>query len=125
MNNNIEVSSISLMELLDYKLKIPEYQRPYVWTKYNINKLIYQISEHNNRKDDKPNFYLGSIVLHKDDDGYNIIDGQQRITTMQILEKIKSNVDFNVTYNHPITFKHIKENFTYYFKQENLKKTKE
>ena len=122
MNNNIEVSSISLMELLDYKLKIPEYQRPYVWTKYNINKLIYQISEHNNRKDDKPNFYLGSIVLHKDDDGYNIIDGQQRITTMQILEKIKSNVDFNVTYNHPITFKHIKENFTYYFKQENLKK---
>jgi len=121
MNNSIEVSSISLMELLEYKLKIPEYQRPYVWTKYNINKLIYQISEHNNRKDDKPNFYLGSIVLHKDDDAYNIIDGQQRITTMQILEKIKSNVDFNVTYNHPITFKHIKENFTYFFKQENLK----
>ncbi|MFB9077159.1 DUF262 domain-containing protein [Flavobacterium procerum] len=114
MNNSIEVSSISLMELLQYNLKIPEYQRPYVWTKYNINKLIHQISEHNNRKDDKPNFYLGSIVLHKDDDGYNIIDGQQRITTMQILEKIKSNVDFNVTYSHPITFKHIKENFDHY-----------
>jgi uncharacterized protein with ParB-like and HNH nuclease domain len=114
MNNSIEVSSISLTDLLQYNLKIPEYQRPYVWTEYNINKLIYQISEHNNREGDKPNFYLGSIVLHKDVDGYNIIDGQQRITTMQILEKIKSNVDFNVTYNHPITFKHIKENFNYY-----------
>ncbi len=114
INNNIEVSSITLTELLQYSLKIPEYQRPYVWTKYNVNKLINQITEHNNRKDDKPNFYLGSIVLHKDDDGYNIIDGQQRITTMQILEKIKSNIDFNVTYSHPITFKHIKENFNYY-----------
>lgn len=122
MNNSIEVSSISLIELLQYKLKIPEYQRPYVWTKYNIEKLINQISEHNNRDDEKPNFYLGSIVLHKDDDGYNIIDGQQRITTMQILEKIKSNKDFNVTYSHPITFKHIKENFNYYnTNQETIK----
>lgn len=115
MSNSIEVKSISLSELfLDFNLKIPEYQRPYVWTKYNINKLIHQISEHNNRKDDKPNFYLGSIVLHKDDDGYNIIDGQQRITTMQILGKVKSNVNFNVTYSHPITFKHVKENFDHY-----------
>lgn len=113
-NNNIDVSSISFADLLQYNLKIPEYQRPYVWTKYNINKLVYQISEHNNRKGDKPNFYLGSIVLHKDDNGFNIIDGQQRITTMQILEKIKSNIDFNVTYSHPITFKYIKENFNYY-----------
>jgi hypothetical protein len=123
MSNSIEVKSISLSELfLDFNLKIPEYQRPYVWTKYNINKLIHQISEYNNRKDDKPNFYLGSIVLHKSDDGYNIIDGQQRITTMQILEKIKSNVDFNVTYSHPITFKHIKENFNHYnSNQETIK----
>ncbi len=122
MNNSIEVSSISLTELFQYNLKIPEYQRPYVWTQYNIDKLINQITEHNNRKDDKPNFYLGSIVLHKDDEGYNIIDGQQRITTMQILEKIKSNIDFNVIYNHPITFKQIKENYIYYTsKQEVLK----
>lgn len=122
-NNDIEVSSISLAALLQYNLKIPEYQRPYVWTKYNVNKLVHQISEHNNRIGDKPNFYLGSIVLHKDGNGYNIIDGQQRITTMQILEKIKSNVDFNVTYSHPITFKHIKENFNYYnSNQETIKK---
>ena len=113
MNNSIVVKSISVTDLLQYNLKIPEYQRPYVWTQYNIDKLINQISEHNSRiveNGKKPRFYLGSIVLHKDDDGYNIIDGQQRITTMQILAKIKSNVDFKVYYNHPITFKHIKQN---------------
>jgi uncharacterized protein with ParB-like and HNH nuclease domain len=66
---------------------------------------------------------LGSIVLHKNGDTYNIIDGQQRITTMQILGKIiNPNVDFNVTYSHPITFKHIKENFVYYSKPEKLEK---
>jgi hypothetical protein len=115
-NTDVEVGSISLNELFSkYNLKIPEYQRPYVWTANNIDKLIHQISEHNNREDDKPNFYLGSIVLHKEGDYFNIIDGQQRITTMQILAKILSESNnYNVTYNHPITFKHIKENFAFY-----------
>lgn len=120
----IEVKSISLAELLEYELKIPEYQRPYVWTKYNINKLIYQINEHNSRIieiGEKPNFYLGSIVLHKEGDSYNIIDGQQRITTLQILAKVKSNLNFNISYNHPITFKHIKENYRYYSDQYDIK----
>lgn len=117
VENKIEVHSISVADLFKYNLRIPEYQRPYVWTNYNIDKLISQITDHNSRiieNGENPNFYLGSIVLHKDSDNYNIIDGQQRITTIQILEKIKSNLDFNVTYSHPITFKHIKENFNYY-----------
>lgn len=128
MINSIEVKSISVSDLLQYNLKIPEYQRPYVWTQYNIDKLINQISEHNSRivdNGEKPHFYLGSFVLHKDDDNYNIIDGQQRITTMQILKKIKSKVDFNVTYNHPITFKNIKENYNYYNSNQEIIKNLE
>ncbi len=120
-SKEVEVHSISLAELLKIKLNIPEYQRPYVWTEREVNKLLYQISEHNNRGDDKPSFYLGSIVLHQEGENYNIIDGQQRITTMLILDKIKSDRKYDVTYSHPITFKHIKENFIH-FKTEVRKK---
>lgn len=117
-SNEVEVKSISLTELLKKTLNIPEYQRQYVWTQKEINKLLNQISEHNLRDFDggttKSNFYLGSIVLHYDGSKHNVIDGQQRITTMQILDKIKSENNYDVTYSHPITFKHIQENFIHF-----------
>ena len=111
--NAVKVDSITLENLLsNYQLAIPEYQRPYVWTEREINKLLFQFSEHKNRIDNKPNFYLGSIVLHYDGEKYNIIDGQQRITTMQILSIVNNvNSKYNITYNHPITLNHIKENY--------------
>lgn len=116
----VNVESISLKDLFSKKLAIPEYQRPYVWTKTEIEKLLFQFSEHINREGEKPNFYLGSIVLHKDGNDYNIIDGQQRITTMQILQLIKTKqtnditYDHGITYDHPLTQKHIKENYTFF-----------
>lgn len=70
----VEVESISLKSLFEKKLTIPEYQRPYVWSSTEIDKLLYQFSEHVNRNvatGDKPNFYLGSIVLHKEGDHVN------------------------------------------------------
>lgn len=123
----VNVESISLKNLFSKKLAIPEYQRPYVWTKTEIEKLLFQFSEHINRECEKPNFYLGSIVLHKDGDDYNIIDGQQRITTMQILQLIKNKQTFGInyeppfgiTYDHPLTQKHIKDNYTI-FKNKNF-----
>jgi len=119
----VEVQSISLQSLFEKKLTIPEYQRPYVWTKVEIDKLLYQFSEHLNRnvaKGEKPNFYLGSIVLHKEGDHFNIIDGQQRITTLQVLGLLKE-LHFNETeYSHPITLKNIKTNYDFYRSQEFL-----
>lgn len=116
----VEVQSISLQSLFEKKLTIPEYQRPYVWTKIEIDKLLYQFSEHLNRnvaKGEKPNFYLGSIVLHKEGDHFNIIDGQQRITTLQVLGLLKE-LHFNETeYSHPITLKNIKTNYDFYRSQ--------
>lgn len=115
----IKVESITLSELLKYNLAIPEYQRPYVWTHKEIEKLQFQFSEHEKRiTENKPNFYLGSIVLHDDGEKYNIIDGQQRITSMQILDLIKNQNNYDITYNHSISFKNIKENFEYFNKKE-------
>lgn len=112
------VESTSLSEILKLKLVIPAYQRPYVWTKKEIKKLLFQMSEHSNRnikKGVRPDFYLGSIVLHQEDGKYNIIDGQQRLTTMMLLGFIKDlKFDNEILYNHPITCKHIKENYSHF-----------
>ena len=112
----IIVESLTLKELFDKQqtLTIPEYQRPYVWTPKEINKLLVQFKQHQGRTDEKPLFYLGSIVLHKKDNLLEIIDGQQRLTTLQILSLIKSKSDFGIKYSHPISLKNIKSNYIHF-----------
>ena len=114
----IKVESLTLKELFERQetLAIPEYQRPYVWSPKEINKLLVQFKQHQERTDEKPLFYLGSIVLHKKDNLLEIIDGQQRLTTLQILSLIKSNSDFGIKYSHPISLKNIKSNYDYFSK---------
>lgn len=120
MNKKVQlkVDSLTLSELFELNLAIPEYQRPYVWTKNEIGKLLFQFVEHSERvieKGEKPNFYLGSIVLHNDGEKFNIIDGQQRLTTMQLLNLIKNENHYmpqwQIKYSHPISCKNIKENY--------------
>lgn len=119
----IIVESLTLKELFDKKEKlvIPEYQRPYVWTPKEINKLLVQFKLHQERTNEKPLFYLGSIVLHKKDNSLEIIDGQQRLTTLQILSLIESKSDFGIKYSHPISLKNIKLNHSH-FSNNNFKK---
>jgi len=70
---------ISIKDLLREKaLKIPPYQRPYKWTVKNVNQLFADIARHQ----DKQSYRLGTIVFHRDADGKNIVDGQQRIITL-------------------------------------------
>ena len=54
--------------------------------------------------------------MHKKDNLLEIIDGQQRLTTLQILSYIKSKSDFRIEYSHPISLKNIKSNYTYFSK---------
>jgi uncharacterized protein with ParB-like and HNH nuclease domain len=113
----ITVESLTLKELFDKQqmLAIPEYQRPYVWTPKEINKLLAQIKQHQERTDEKPLFYLGSIVLYQNkQNAHEIIDGQQRLTTLQILSIIKSKCDFGIKYSHPISLKNIKTNHNHF-----------
>ena len=124
LNNSIlEVQSISLAELLNTnKLAIPEYQRPYVWSEIDIRKFLNQFKLHFDRIDENlkknenkisiPNYYLGSIVLHKSEFGkLNIIDGQQRITTLLLISNLEEgNSQNKLEYHHPLTFKNIKNN---------------
>ncbi|MEE0510362.1 MAG: DUF262 domain-containing protein [Peptococcaceae bacterium] len=56
---------------------IPKYQREYTWTTEKVQTLI---SDINNR--DK---FLGNIILNKVPNYYEIVDGQQRITTIFLI----------------------------------------
>jgi uncharacterized protein with ParB-like and HNH nuclease domain len=67
----------------DNKFKVPLYQRDYSWTQTHWNDLWLDIET--NRKNNSKH-YMGSIVLvSKLKKQYDIIDGQQRLTTLTIL----------------------------------------
>ena len=70
----------------DFDFRIPEYQRPYSWQPEHARQLLDDLSEALDREDDEP-YFLGSIVLVKDEKNpeADVIDGQQRLTTLTIL----------------------------------------
>lgn len=75
----------------DFVLKIPHYQRPYAWKTENVQELLSDLlafmGEGNGKVDDLPPYFLGSVVLVKDEmrPEADVIDGQQRLTTLAIL----------------------------------------
>lgn len=66
--------------------KIPEYQRPYSWNRSHINQLWDDLYEAwNEAEDGDDSYFLGTIILvDNGDDRLDILDGQQRITTLVI-----------------------------------------
>ncbi len=59
------------------KLLIPLYQREYKWEDKNIQSIVNDIKNHEK--------FLGNIILDEANDCYEIVDGQQRITTCFLL----------------------------------------
>lgn len=101
------------------QLKIPEYQRPYVWKKKQLVKLVSDFNDFfKNYSQEKPLYYLGSIILHKENDVLNIIDGQQRITTLALLDYFVNKVAHNIEYSSPKSISQIKENYVLLSKKE-------
>lgn len=70
--------------IVNIRLTIPDYQRPYKWTARNAIQLLDDILEAKNNN--KEVYRVGTLILHKDKDGnYNIVDGQQRTITFSLL----------------------------------------
>ena len=83
----------------DFEYHIPGYQRPYAWTEDETGDLfndLYGFFQTENTE----NFFLGSIVLIKDEqDRYaDVIDGQQRLTTLSILFAVLADTFDNEDY---------------------------
>lgn len=65
---------------------IPRYQRAYAWEEKEIEQLIDDICDDN---DPKRDYYIGSLIVARrkadDEVEYEVIDGQQRLTTIYLL----------------------------------------
>ena len=97
MPNNYNSILVTLKELVDgskdkaleadIKFNIPIYQRLYVWKEEQVKKLLedtynaYIISKENPEND----YYLGGIIAVKNGKRYDLIDGQQRFTTLWLI----------------------------------------
>ena len=82
----MEPQKISLIKLLKKELNIPLYQRPYEWDRSNVLTLLNDIySEYKKGIFAKKNLNLGTIILLKKDNKFDVIDGQQRIITLALL----------------------------------------
>lgn len=68
----------------DSLYKIPRFQRPYKWENEQVEQLWDDI--YTSYEDGIDNYFLGSVITAKDQDttAIDIIDGQQRMTTLMI-----------------------------------------
>lgn len=89
MGNSIE-SHLKIREVgsLVEDFIIPSFQRGYRWERLQVKQLLEDLLEHSNKISDEP-YYLQPIVVSRNLDGScDVIDGQQRLTTLLILCKV-------------------------------------
>ena len=66
---------------------IPVYQRNYAWEKDEITTLIKDVYDSYSKEKDV--YYIGTLVTYKRENNvYEVIDGQQRLTTLYIILKV-------------------------------------
>ncbi|GAA8350133.1 DUF262 domain-containing protein [Helicobacter pylori] len=91
----IESNDLNLRDILKDELyyQIPIYQRPYQWTEENCEKLLDDLF-FNYEDDRESDYFCGSLVLilisedSKKARTYDIVDGQQRLSTFILLAKV-------------------------------------
>ena len=72
----------------DYLFEIPYFQRPYAWTTEETDELLTDLMAAMDESSGTQSYFLGSVVLVKvpsDSVEYQVIDGQQRLTTLTML----------------------------------------
>lgn len=76
-----EIKEIKIIDIFSDKYIVPIYQRKYSWTDKEIEQLLEDIIYNENNK-----YFLGTLTVDKKDDGrYEVIDGQQRLTTLCLI----------------------------------------
>tara|TARA_A100000171_G_C2135329_1_gene149762 strand:+ start:87 stop:1772 length:1686 start_codon:yes stop_codon:yes gene_type:complete len=86
-NNNISIKAIN--ELLKSNFFIPAYQRGYRWTEQQVTDLLNDINEFSPKEiansNEKTWYCLQPIVVKKNQNEWDVIDGQQRLTTIYLI----------------------------------------
>jgi hypothetical protein len=89
-NNSFPLKELSINDVFNgsenVKYEIPIYQRNYAWEKDQISELVNDVRDA--CKKNKEAYYIGTLVTYdKGDNTFEVIDGQQRLTTLFLLLK--------------------------------------
>ena len=73
----------TIEKLKDYHFLVPDYQREYVWKDDDqVEQFLADIAnEFEPGSQDQRSYFIGSIIIVKNGNKYDVIDGQQRLTT--------------------------------------------
>lgn len=113
LSDHVEADEVPLLELFtgDNTYQVPEFQRPFTWDEQNFEELVDDIVSAFTKEvpnwnqesgvvrdegdelpyipDEQEPYFLGSLILKESEDEedakFDIIDGQQRITSLSIL----------------------------------------
>ena len=76
--------SLSVNRLLNEDTyAIPLYQRNFAWTYDEIEQLLNDVADA--FQENRDNYYIGTLVVNKENDIFKIIDGQQRTTALNLI----------------------------------------
>ena len=111
-NQDIKLETKIVLEVFKNNFFIPSYQRGYRWTKNEVERLLDDIYANKDK-----NYCLQPIVVKKiKDNQFELIDGQQRITTLFILlQYIQTAFKIPFTLNTELEYK-TRENSAEYLK---------
>ncbi|MGR3812410.1 DUF262 domain-containing protein [Jiulongibacter sp. NS-SX5] len=85
--NNIQIQFdyLDLEKCFKNFYVVPDYQREYVWEERQVTQLLSDVFEEFDNNHNKE-YFIGSTVVFKDNNGcYELIDGQQRTTTLFLI----------------------------------------
>lgn len=79
----MECNDYSISKLFTESFVVPDYQRPYAWMGRQLDDFFNDLIKFMNTDGlSKEDFYLfGQIIIHREGEIYNIVDGQQRMAT--------------------------------------------
>ncbi len=81
------IQTLIVNQLKDLKFFVPSYQRGYRWTEFEVEALLDDIYNFDN-KNGKAQYCIQPLIVQKCEDGkWEVVDGQQRLTTIFIILK--------------------------------------
>jgi len=99
--NEIKTDKIYIKDVFEQWYRIPEYQRPYVWSKDEVVELLEDIN-YASKNTPTNDYFLGTFVYqHRKAGGEqrfienDLLDGQQRITTIFLLFAVVRDIETN------------------------------
>ena len=100
-SENLKPKSITSFKNMTFL--IPDYQRGYRWTSVEVLKLLEDLMEYFSfdlRDTDRPPYYsLQPLIVFQKDNSYEVLDGQQRLTTLFLILKCLGKEYYTIDYD--------------------------